>query len=145
MKKGEHPLLQSRAHVDQYIAATNEIELGERRIFAQVMARKHAPVTDLHADLVAVSHFHKKTLQTFRGEIGHRSFRVCSRPRTVNGRRADIRAENLDRGRRGASFQEFQQRDGDREHAVAERLEPVRRQASAARAPGHVGHGVLLA
>lgn len=30
---------------------------------------KHAPVTDLLADLVAVSHFHKETLQAFRGAL----------------------------------------------------------------------------
>ena len=53
MEEGKHPLLKRRTHVDQYIAATDEIELGERRILAHVMPGKHAPLTDLLSDLVA--------------------------------------------------------------------------------------------
>ena len=119
MEEGEHPLLKRRTHVNQYIAATDEIELGERRILAQVMPGKHAPLTDLLADLVAISHFHKEALQTLRGDIGHRGFRVCAGPCPVDGRRTDVGAENLESGPGGPFVQEFQKCDRKRVHLLA--------------------------
>src|ERR1035438_7806650 len=97
MEEGKHPLLKRRTHVDQYIAATDEIELGERRVFAQVMPGKHAQVTHLLTNLVAISHFYKETLKTLRGDIGRGSFRVGAGPCRVNSRPTDVGAENLHR------------------------------------------------
>ena len=76
------------------------------------MPGKHAPLTDVLANLVAVPHFHKEALKTLRGDIGHGGFRVCAGPCTVNGRRTDVGAENLDSGAGGPFMfvQEFQKR-----------------------------------
>ena len=103
MEEGKHPLLKRRIHVDQYIAATDEIKLGEGRILAHVMPGKHAQVTNLLSDLVVIPHFHKEALQTLRRDSGHGGFRVCAGPRTFDGRRTDVGAENLDSGP-GARF-----------------------------------------
>ena len=46
--------LQHVAQVDQHVAATDQVQLGERRVLCQVVPGKHAHVTDILTDLVPV-------------------------------------------------------------------------------------------
>ena len=48
---------QERAEVDQHVAADDEVQLGERRVARQILARKDAGVAHMLADAIAPVHF----------------------------------------------------------------------------------------
>jgi len=65
MKNGQNSLLQHRPHVDQHVAATDQIQPRERRILAQVVPGKHAAIADGFVDLVVGSHFGEEAPRRF--------------------------------------------------------------------------------
>ena len=53
MEDRDDLLLQHRPQVDEHIPATDKVQLGERRVFGQVMPGEHKHITDGLVNLVA--------------------------------------------------------------------------------------------
>ena len=65
-------LLQVPAHIDQQVAATDQVEFGERRVFDHVLLGKDQHVADAFVDAVgaAVRLLGEKARQPFRRDVG---------------------------------------------------------------------------
>src|SRR2546426_6155705 len=88
-------LLQQRIHVDEHIAAADQVDLGERGVFGHVVPGKHAHVADTLVDLVVPIHLYKEASQPLRRNIRLNAFRIGATASSVDGPVADIRSENL--------------------------------------------------
>ena len=68
----------SRAHIDQQVAATDQVEFGKRRVFDHVLLGKDQHVADALVDAVgaAVRLRGEKARQPFRRDVGGNAGRV---------------------------------------------------------------------
>src|SRR5512142_2666847 len=71
-----HLLLQYVAEVDQHVAATNEVQLRERRVLGEVVPGKHTRLTDVLHNLITALRSGEETRQSLRRDMGQRSARV---------------------------------------------------------------------
>ena len=63
LENRQHSLLQRRAHVDQHVPATDEIEPRKGRVLGQIVPREDAQIADGLLDLPAMVGPDEKTLQ----------------------------------------------------------------------------------
>ena len=72
VEQGDELLLQFPAHVDQQVAATDQVELGKRRVFDHVLLGKDQQVADAFVDAVgaAVRLLGEKARQPLRRDVG---------------------------------------------------------------------------
>src|ERR1700722_18871833 len=95
--KNRHDLfLQYLAQIDQNIAATDQVKIGEGGINDHVLPRKNTHVADGFADLVDAVGLDEKAAQPFRRDIQLDVFRINARPGFFQRRLADVRRKNLD-------------------------------------------------
>ena len=106
--------LQYGAKVDQHVAATDEVEPGERRILGQVVPGENAYVTDDFSDLVAAFRSGEEPGQLLRRDMGQGGARVDAGAGFFDCRFADIGGENLEWNVHFRAVQEFHQANGDR-------------------------------
>src|SRR5438128_3330906 len=114
MQYRQHLALQYASKVDQHIRATDEVQLGERRVLRHVVSGKNAYVADDLRDLVAAFRSGEEPRQSLRRDRGHGGVRVCAAAGLFDGRFTDIGSENLERNAHLRVVQEFHQADGDR-------------------------------
>ena len=94
-----HFALQYVAEVDQHVAATDEVQLGERRVLRQVVPGKNTRVTDALRDLIPALRSGEEPRQALRRDMGQRGARVYAGAGFFDGRLADIGGEYLERKR----------------------------------------------
>ena len=70
LENRQYSLLQRRAHVDQHVPATDEIQLGKRRIAGQIVPREDAQIAHELLDLIAMVGLDEKRLQPRRRHPG---------------------------------------------------------------------------
>ena len=72
MEEGNEFLLQVAAHIDQEVAAADQIEFGEGRVFDHILPGKDHHVADAFVDAVgaAVRLSREKARQPFRRDVG---------------------------------------------------------------------------
>ena len=96
----DHPLLQHRAQVDQQIAATDQVQVGERRIFGHILLGKDAHLPYRFDNLISPVDSHEEPPQTLRRDAGDQSLGIEAGAGPVERAVADVGGENLER--RGA-------------------------------------------
>jgi hypothetical protein len=111
MERVEDAILQVGVHVNQKVAAGNQIELRERRVFDDAVGREHAHLADRldRANFFIV--FGKPACQALRRHA--RRLAVASGAGKRHRAVVDVGTENLHRGRRIARGQCFPDQDGD--------------------------------
>ena len=114
MQDRQHLALQYGSKVDQYVTATDEVQLGERRVLRHVVPGKNAYVTDGLRNLVPAFRSGEEPRQSLRRDMGQRGVRVRAGAGLFDGRFADIGGENLERKAHFRVVQELHQADGDR-------------------------------
>ncbi len=92
IKQRNDLFLQIATHIDQEIAATDEIEFGERRVLDQILLGKDQHVTDAFVNAVnaAVRIGRKKTRQPFPGDICLDAGRINANTGCGNGLAVDV-------------------------------------------------------
>ena len=67
MKQGNQFFLQVRVHIDEQVAAADQVELGKRRVPDQIMLRKDQHVTDafVHPVNTAIRFSDEKPRESF--------------------------------------------------------------------------------
>ncbi len=118
VEQGDELLLQLRAHIDQQVPATDQIDPGEWRIPDHVLFGKHQHVADTLLDAIgaAIRGGGEKACQTLRREIGGNAGRIKTTARRRNGPAVNVGGEDLYRdgvlGRVQMFLQENRQRIG---------------------------------
>ena len=112
MKYRQDALLQGQVQINQHIAATDQIQMGKRRIAGEVVPRKNAQVPDCFADLVVMIDPHKKTAESILRNVRLDIVEVDSGPGFLQGGVVDVGGQDLDRNGIGPVAQVFQQRNG---------------------------------
>ena len=89
-------LLQLRPQVNQQVAATDQIQFGERRVLRHILAREDAEIANGFTDLVATFLPDEEPLQPRRRDIPRDAGGINALTRFLDGLIADVRGENLD-------------------------------------------------
>ncbi len=78
VEQGNELLLQVPAHIDQEVAATDQVELGERRVFDHVLLGKDQHVADAFVDAIgaAAGLGREKPRQPLRRDVGGDAGRI---------------------------------------------------------------------
>ena len=98
VKHRQQPLLQRRRHVDQHVAAGDEIDARERRIDGDVLAGEHAQVADALLDAVVAILPGEEPAQPLGADLGLDALGIEAGARLVERRRvAEVGGEDLDR------------------------------------------------
>ena len=97
MEKWDELLLQFRSHIDQQIAATDQVEFGKRRVFDQVLLGKDDFVADALLDAVgpALRILGEKARKSFRRNIGGNARRVDASACAFDGAAVNIGGKHL--------------------------------------------------
>ena len=97
MKQWNQLLLHLRRQVDQQVAATQDVQLGERRIHDQILRRENDHFPNLFTDPVAMLFFCKEPAEPLRRDIGGHVLVEKSLPGFINRIPIQIGGENLNR------------------------------------------------
>ena len=99
MEKGNEFFLQFRAQIDEQVAATDQVEFGERRVFQHVLLGKHQHVADAFVNAIGatVGLDGEKSRQPFRREVCGDAGRVQAGARGGDGPAVDVGCEELHR------------------------------------------------
>ena len=93
----DHFALQRRAEVDHHVAATDEIELREGRIFRHVLRGEYATVANGFTDAIPPVDSSEESSQPLRRHLGGNALGIQSDPRALDGHVAHIGGEDLNR------------------------------------------------
>ena len=111
----QDPALHDRPQVDQQVATTDQVQPGKGRILDQVVLGEDAQIAHRPADLIlSALHPHKKALEAVRRYVQRDVLRIPARARPLDGRLADVRAEDLDRHGEAPGAEKLEQAYGDR-------------------------------
>src|SRR6267378_2580059 len=95
VEQGNRLALKERAQVNEYIAATHQVQVRKRRIHQHVLTGENAHVSNQFVHLVTSIHLCKKPAQPLRRNILEYVLRVDAGPCLFNARFADISRKNL--------------------------------------------------
>ena len=96
MEDRQDALLERGIHVDQHVAATDEVQAREGRVFTNVLSGKSAHVADHATDLVtAATEAGEEPPQSLRRNVLGNAAGENAGPRLCDGDFAQISAENL--------------------------------------------------
>src|SRR5205814_10478833 len=76
MKHRKHPLLERGSQINQYVSATDQIQLRERRIAGHVLLGEDAEIADVLADLISAVGLDEETLEPPGGYVGRDVWRI---------------------------------------------------------------------
>ncbi len=96
MQRWQNALLQTRAQVDEYVAAAHHIHLRKRGIACQIVSRKNAAVSNALFDSKARIDSRKEALQAFGRNVFRHFFTVNAAARPLDGEIANIGAKHLE-------------------------------------------------
>ena len=114
MEQGNEFFLQFRAHIDQEVAATDEVELGKRRVACQIMLGKDQHVANDFMDAEAAAGFGREEPgKSFSGNIGGDFGGKQAGPGGGNGAGVNVGGEYLRIEFFFQSFLPFGEQDGD--------------------------------
>ena len=85
MEVGNNAVLRFCFEIDQQVAATEQIELGERRVLDDVLHGEHHRVADVFLHLVAGVVLGKEAAQAFRRDVLGDVGRIVTGPRHGDG------------------------------------------------------------
>ena len=106
-------LLQRRLQVDEHVAATDEVDLGEGWVGQHVVPGEHAHVADRLADAVAAVHLGEETPQALRRDVLRDALRVEARAGLLDARSVEVGGEDLDRQAAALRLGELRAKDGE--------------------------------
>ena len=115
MEGRQDPPLQRRGHVDQDVAAADQIHVRERRIGGEVLAREDADVADRLVDPVEVVFLLEEAVQPFGRELGLDALGI--EPGAGPLQRAgiaEIGGEDLERAAHRLIVEQLPEHDGQR-------------------------------
>ena len=96
MEQGDKLLLQHPVHVDQQVAATEQVELGERRVLEHVLLGEDDHVADAFMDAVAAAGLlDEEARQPMRRDVGDDVGGVGADAGLRDGAAVDVRGEHL--------------------------------------------------
>ena len=95
MEEGKGLLLGQRLEIDDQVAATNEVELGERGVLDDVVLGEDDHLPQFLGDLEAVAFAREVLRQALGVHFRQRGLAVDSRRRQNPARRGDVGGENL--------------------------------------------------
>ena len=97
VEQGNELLLQFPSHIDQQIAATDQVEFGERRVFDHVLLGEDHHVADALVDAVgaAVRLLGEKARQPFRRDVGGNAGRIDAGAGAVDGPAVNVGGKHL--------------------------------------------------
>ena len=121
MERWQDLALERCAQIDEQVSATDQVQIGKRRINHHVLPGEDAHLTDAFVDAVAALRFEEEPLQPLRGKVSLDGIGIDSRARFLQGRVMDVRAENLQGMMPLAVAHELHQCDGDGIHLLARR------------------------
>ena len=107
-------LLQVAVEIDQNVAAGDEIDAREGRVFEQVVDREQHQVAQFLAHAVVVALAREEAAQTLLADVRLDRGRIASFPRDGERAGVEIGAENLDRGTQLVARGFLQQQHADR-------------------------------
>src|SRR6185312_7268196 len=97
MERGNHPLLQGRAEINQKVPATHQVQVGKGRILGDVLVSKNAHFADGLVDLISAVELHKEPLQALGRDFRRRRLGVKATARAIESAVTYISSKNLDR------------------------------------------------
>ncbi len=106
--------LQHRLQINQHIAAGNQINIGEGRIFQQVVRRKHHHFPNVAGNMKIVIFALKILAQQMRRQISDDAFRVHPIAGALHGVTIDIGGEDFDINRTADPIHDFAADHGQR-------------------------------
>ena len=115
------PLLQIRAEVDHEVAATDEVELRERRILDDVLLGEDEQVADPLVDAVAAVLGGKKPGEPFGRDVGGDAGGIDAGARGGDRPAVDVGGEHLHRVTLLERLHPLDQKDGERIRLLAGR------------------------
>ena len=95
MKGGQGFFLQKRIHVNEHIAATDEVHFSEGWIFQKIVGRKHTHIPYAFIHLIATMGFHKVFFEHGIRHTMHFCFGVLAQPGLADCHFGYIGSENL--------------------------------------------------
>ena len=95
MEQAENPLLHIGIEVDQHVAATDQVELRERRIADHILFGEHHQIAHLLADAIGVLPMDEIAAEQIARDVGGNALRVNARPGERQGVVIDVRRENV--------------------------------------------------
>src|SRR5688572_19911415 len=99
MKDRDDALLEDGSEIDEDVAATNKIDIGEGRVDDNILTGENAEITNGFGDLVEAIDLDKKTPQALLGNIEQDVFVVNAGACLFEITLVEVRGENLDRHR----------------------------------------------
>src|SRR5580692_6928603 len=95
VEKRNHPFLQDGAEVNENVAAANQIQFGEGRIFGDVVAGEYAGLADVFLNLEARVRLDEEPSQALRGNGFSDASRINAVASYLQSRLADVGGEDL--------------------------------------------------
>ena len=116
VKQRDERLLQFRPHVNEQVAAADQVNPGKRRVLDHVLLGKDQQVADVLVNPIgaAVGLGREKPRQPLRRHVHRDARRIESRPRRGDRPAVDVGGEDLHRIVAFQGFHAFHQQDGDR-------------------------------
>ena len=106
--------LQYRLQVDQQVAATDQFDIGERRVLDQIVLGEHHHFTDGAVDLIAVFLVVEILGHELRRQVGDDAIRINAAAGAQDGVAVDVGGEDLDVQPFPHLFQHFAAQHGQR-------------------------------
>lgn len=96
MQRREKPPLEGRLHVDEHVAATDDVHVAEGRIVRRIVHGEHAATAQVPADHVPARDLLEISFQTLRRQVHRDAFRIGPFARNSHRSGAKIGGEDLD-------------------------------------------------
>jgi hypothetical protein len=119
MEDRHQPALERLIEIDEHVPAHDEIELRERRIAGDVLAREDAHVAHRLMDAMGAVGLREEAAQALEGYVRDDVLAVSAGSRDVDGLLADVGGEDLEADVGGDFADVLQDRDRDRVHLLA--------------------------
>ena len=95
MKQRQGFLLRRRLEVNKHVAAGNQVEVGKRRVFEDIVGREHDHLAQRVADLVTVAVLLEITRQPLLGDLAKTVFVVDPAAGKAQRPAVDVGGENF--------------------------------------------------
>jgi len=95
VEQADQPLLDLLVEVDQQVAATDQVQLGERRVADQVLGGEHHRLAHRLVDTVALLLVGEEALQARRCEVRRDALRIDPGAGLLQGVEVDVGGEYL--------------------------------------------------
>ena len=96
MKDRYYPVLQHRSKIDQHVAATDQVDLGERGILGQILAGENTSIANRLVNPVTLVRLGEEALPPLWRNGGQGSFRKNAGTRLFDDRVIGIRGKHLE-------------------------------------------------